>query len=136
MELVNNLFSILFNRLIQDVLFGIGKIKFVQNALKDGISINKVSVLKLTISARPLLKEDVLNVSKDIDQAILTNAQLTLEFNKFQTQVVLFGTGIIKFVWNALKDGTSELTEDAYQLMISVNPILMAFVLNATKDMI
>ena len=47
---------------------------------------------------------------------------------------VQFGTGKIKFALNALKDGISINKEDANQLMISVNLIIMKFALNAIKD--
>ena len=133
---VNSLISTVLNPGMMDVLLGIGIIKFVLNAQKDGLWL-MVLVFQLVITALlMILLEPVLNALVDMTSLMENVNSHHSTMLSHLIQDVLNGIGTIKFACNVLKIGFSMLMVLAYLSLTSVPLIIqMVFVLHVTKDM-
>ena len=124
MELASSLPSTMLNQLIQDVPNGIGIIKFALNALKIGPSMLIKSVLLSLIFVLLMMQMELVPLAS----LVMT---LSMEFVNFLHSImlnpltldVLNGTGTIKSVSNAPKNGYSMLMESVSLSVI--NALLM-----------
>jgi len=108
--------------LTQAVVLGTGKTKNVSNALKIGSSTPTESVCLFQTNAIPLIYQaTVSHVTKDTVCQMENVCWLLLRV--FQTLAVVYGTGTIKNVFNALKTGFSILMESVCQFL--TNAILL-----------
>ena len=133
---VNSLISTVLNPGMMDVLLGIGIIKFVLNAQKDGLWL-MVLVFQLVITALlMILLEPVLNALVDMTSLMENVNSHHSTMLSHLIQDVLNGIGTIKFACNVLKIGFSMLMVLVYLSLTSVPLIIqMVFVLHVTKDM-
>ena len=133
---VNSLISTVLNPGMMDVLLGIGIIKFVLNAQKDGLWL-MVLVFQLVITVLlMILLEPVLNALVDMTSLMENVNSHHSTMLSHLIQDVLNGIGTIKFACNVLKIGFSMLMVLVYLSLTSVPLIIqMVFVLHVTKDM-
>ena len=119
-----------------DARLGIGTIRSVLNALKDGDSMLKVFVLPLMTTVNnsvPMVF--VFNVSKDI--LLKMESVLLIQLTKVDLLIlaVKLGTGTTKSVSNVHKDGDSMPKEYVLPKTITVEFLITkVYVMNASKD--
>ena len=125
---VFSLFPTMPNLPIKDVELGIGIIKFVLLALKDGSSMLTQSVLQFLINVKLMPKmETVPLVIKDM----ILNKDNVCSLNSIMLDRLIWdvlpGIGITKSVSLALKIGSSTKTKSVFQYLINVKlmPIMV-----------
>lgn len=135
MVLVSSLTSTAKSLLIQDAEPGTGTTKSVYHALKDGYSMPTRSVLPFPINAQPVTAKETASAATPVmtsTMAAVSSQPSTMLV--LPILVVPVGTGRIKSVSPALSVGSSIHTRLAFQLMITVTPMMRTVpVLHATK---
>ena len=103
---------------MSDAANGIGKSKYAWNALKIGSSTPPEFVFQFLTSAPPTI-EAMETASPAIKVTPWTKENANWPLNKKSlTSVVLNGTGITKYAWNAHTDGSLTKIKSASQLLI------------------
>lgn len=105
------------------VLFGIGKIENVFNALITGFVITKECVSLSQINAKPSISLETVDLAM-MDTTWLVENVNSLPSKSQKMLVVLFGTGKIKTVLNALTIGCSMVKECVSRCQTSVKPLI------------
>ena len=135
---VFSLFPTMPNLPIKDVELGIGIIKFVLLALKDGSSMLTQSVLQFLTNVKLMPKmETVPLVIKDM----ILNKDNVCSLNSIMLDLLIWdvlpGIGTIKFVFLVQKIGSSTQTKSVFQYLINAKLMpIMETVPHVIKDMI